>query len=378
MAAACLVRAGVPVLVLEAEPALNLELRGSTFHPPTLDMLDKVGAAAPLIAQGLVAPELQYLNRADGRAARFDLGVLVEVTRHPYRVQAEQYRLTRILLAGLEGKSGFAIRFAAQVAGVAQDEGAVDVTLESGERLAGRWLIGADGARSAVRRSLGVEFAGFTWPERFLVISTREDFRRLIPELVAVNYFADPEEWFFLLQLRELWRCMFPVPAAVDDGTALGAEYAAGRMARILPGHGPYVIAHSTLYRVHQRVAERFRLGRAFLIGDAAHINNPLGGMGLNGGIHDAVNLTERLARVWHGEASESELDRFERQRRGITLAHIQAQSIANKETLEAKGERAAARFQTLVEAAADPAKAYAYALEVAMIGSLRRAAAID
>ena len=109
-------------------------------------------------------------------------------------------------------------------------------------------------------------------------------------------------------------------------------------MAEVVPGISNYEIAHTTLYKVHQRVAKTFRLGRAFLAGDAAHINNPLGGMGMNGGIHDAINLTRRLAEVWHGRAGRRELDRYDKQRRLVTQETIQTQTIQNKKNLESPG----------------------------------------
>jgi 3-(3-hydroxy-phenyl)propionate hydroxylase len=379
VAAAYLAGRGVPVLVLEGGSELSLESRASTFHPPTLDMLDAIGAARPLIAQGLIAPTLQYRTKRDGRIARFDFGGIADVTAHPYRLQAEQFKLTRIVHERYRSHPLFAIEFASPVAAVRQTADQVLVRIgdaAGGREIAGRWLIGADGARSAVRRSLGIEFEGFTWPERFLVVSTPFDFCGVIPDLAPVSYIADPEQWHFLLQIPGLWRVMFPVPPEVDDERALEADYIARQMAGIVPGIARYEVTHRTLYRVHQRVAKRFRQGRVFLAGDAAHVNNPLGGMGMNGGIHDAVNITERLARVWHGESSEDELGRYERQRRGITVEYMQTQTIQNKQNLEARDPAEHAAFKTrLREIAANPQRSREYLMGLSMIASLRRAA---
>jgi 3-(3-hydroxy-phenyl)propionate hydroxylase len=259
--------------------------------------------------------------------------------------------------------------------GVTQDATSVTVGLERGggtESRRGRWLIGADGARSEVRRALGIEFAGFTWPERFLVVSTPHDFHSRIPNLVAVNYVADPERWHFLLEIPGMWRVMFPVASEVSDETARSQAYAQEAMADVLAGVTNYEIVHTTLYHVHQRVAESYRRGRAFLAGDAAHINNPLGGMGMNGGIHDAVDLAARLADVWPGDLPEAELDRYDRQRRGVTLEYVQTQSIQNKRNLENPD----GGFKDTIRAiAADPQRRYDYLLRTSMIASLRRAA---
>jgi 3-(3-hydroxy-phenyl)propionate hydroxylase len=378
VAAAALVRRGVPVTVLEAEPELVRELRGSTFHPPTLDMLDALGAAQPLIEQGLVAPELQFRTKRDGRIAQFNFGLIADLTGHPYRVQSEQFKLTRILLDLLARQPGFAIEFGAAVEDVEQNATGITAVVrrEGGtEHLRGGWMVAADGARSAVRRALGIEFEGFTWPERFLVVSTPYDFREAYPDLVSVNYVADPERWHFFLRVPDLWRIMFPVPAEIADDTATSPGYVQAQMATLVPGKTAYEVAHTTLYRVHQRVAKSYRSGRVFLAGDAAHINNPLGGMGMNGGIHDAVSLAEKLARVWHGAAEAAELDRYERQRRGVTVEFVQKQTIQNKRNLEARDPAAHEEFKhRMREAAADPAKARDYLIGASMIASLRRA----
>jgi 3-(3-hydroxy-phenyl)propionate hydroxylase len=374
-AAANLVARGVPVTVFEAGPGLSEESRASTFHPPTLDMLQRLGAADPLIAQGLEAPRFQYRTKRHGVLAEFDFGAIADQTGHPYRVQCEQSRLTRILLDRLASHPDFDIRFDSPVRNVTRNDAGVAIAVgERGETHAGRWLIGADGARSEVRRALGIAFDGFTWPERFLVVSTPFDFAAVIPDLVEVSYVADPQRWHFLLQIPGLCRVMFPVAAEESDELALTHDFAQSLMATVVPGIMRYEIAHTTLYKVHQRVAATFRLGAAFLAGDAAHINNPLGGMGMNGGIHDAINLTTRMADVWHGRACEDELDRYDRQRRLVTREYIETQSIQNKRNLESDG---VAFGESLRAIAADRQRTHDYLLRVAMIASLRRAEAL-
>jgi len=373
VAAANLVRRGVPVTVLEANAALSEESRASTFHPPTLDMLHGLGAAEPLIAQGLKAPQFQYRTKRDGLIAQFDFAAIADATAHPFRLQCEQSRLTRILLQHLRGNGNFEIIFSSPVRGVTQTADGVEVAvMRSGmETETARWLIGADGARSETRSALDIEFEGFTWPERFLVVSTAFDFHAVIKGLVSVNYVADPQRWHFLLQIPGLWRIMFPIAANESDELALSSAFAQSLMAQLVPGIDRYEIAHTTLYRVHQRVAQTFRKGRAFLIGDAAHINNPLGGMGMNGGIHDAINLTDRLAAVWHGSKGDAELDRFDKQRRLVTKEYVERQSIQNKKNLESPGSEFRDRLAAI---AADPGQTREYLLAVSMISSLRRA----
>ena len=379
-AAAALVRAGVPVTVFEGAAALSRESRASTFHPSTLDMLGDLGVADALVATGLIAPRVQYRTRRDGVIAAFDFAGIADVTRHPYRLQSEQHNLTRIIDRKLRGDSNYSIEFDRRVCAARQDADGVTVTLASADgamhERRGRHLIGADGARSEVRKALGVEFEGFTWPERFLVIGTTFDFRALLPDLDAVSYVADPAQWHFYLQIPGMWRMMFPIAPEVSDETATSRAFARRTLATVQPEAREDDIAHITLYRVHQRVAKTFRVGRAFLVGDAAHINNPLGGMGMNGGIHDAINLTERLVRVWRGATGDAELDRYDRQRRLVTLEYVQKHTIQNKRNLEATDPAEQARLRDEMRAiAADPARTRDYLLRISMIASLKRAA---
>jgi 3-(3-hydroxy-phenyl)propionate hydroxylase len=374
VAAAYLARAGVPVTVFEQGPGLSEESRASTFHPPTLDMLDTLDAAAPLIAQGLKAPTFQYRTKKHGLLAEFDFAAIADATAHPYRLQCEQSKLTRILYQQMRGHPNFALEFGSPVKAVEQTADGVEVTIERDgktERRRGRYLIGADGASSTVRRSLGITFEGFTWPDRLLVVSTPFDFYKVIPGLSSVSYVADPQRWYFLLQIPGLWRAMFLVNEDASDERVQSHEFAQSLMAGVVPGITDYEIAHITLYKVHQRVAATFKLGRAFLVGDAAHINNPLGGMGMNGGIHDAVNLATRLAAAWKGNTPEAELDRFDKQRRLVTLEYIQKYTIQNKKNLESSGDEFGDSLRAI---AADPARTRDYLMRVSMIASLSRA----
>jgi len=379
-AAAALVRAGVPVTVFEAASSLSRESRASTFHPSTLDMLDDLGLCDALVATGLIAPRVQYRTRHDGVIAAFDFAGIADVTRHPYRLQSEQHNLTRIIDDKLKSDPNYRIEFDQRICVARQDADGVTVTLAAADGTTqerrGRFLIGADGARSEVRKAFDIEFEGFTWPERFLVIGTTFDFYALIPGLDAVSYVADPVQWHFYLQIPDLWRMMFPIAPEVSDEIAASRAFARETLATVQPGAREQDIPHVTLYRVHQRVAKTFRAGRVFLAGDAAHINNPLGGMGMNGGIHDAINLSARLARVWRGEAPDAELDRYDRQRRLVTLEYVQKHTIQNKRNLESADPDEQARFRAEMRAiAADPARTRDYLLRISMIASLKRAA---
>lgn len=376
-------RAGVAVIVLEANPDLAEDLRASTFHPPTLDMLAGLGVVDDMIALGVTAPVWQVRERSGGLVAAFDLSILKGDSEHPYRLQCEQYKLARLIKERIEALPEIDVRFSNRLAGLAQDADGVDVRVEdvgSGERyeLRAGYLIGCDGTGSQVRQSLGVAYEGFTYPERFFSISTPFDFAAAIPGLAHVSYFADPQEWCFLLRVPELWRVMFPIPAAEPDELTRSDAMVERRLQGVLARAEPYAVVHRTLYRVQQRIAATYRVGRVLLAGDAAHNNNPLGGMGLNSGLHDAFNLAEKLFAVIRGEADTALLDRYVRQRRWVSVEHVNQMAARNKRLLETRDPEARRRgLDELRRTAADPAKAYEFLLNSSLIAGLRRAAAL-
>ena len=383
-AALRLAQAGVPVVLLEGLAALPETLRASTFHPPTLDMLDELGMTQPLQAQGLVCPRYQYRDRRTDEIAEFDLGHLAADTRHPYRLQVEQWKYTRLVWQELQTRHAnrAECHFNHAVKGVHQHNTGVDVLVwDHGQEktLRGSYLIAADGADSAVRKAVAIEFEGFTWPEKFLVASTPFPLETKFRRLADVNYIADPEEWLVLLRIPTLWRVLIPTdPTVEDDARWLSDRWIQDRLHHMAPHDTDYEIVHRSIYRVHQRVAKIWRRGRVMLTGDAAHINNPLGGMGMNGGIHDAWNLADKLIRIHHGEAEDPLLDLYERQRREICVRFVQEHTINNKKLLESKDPDIQQKRQAdLMRAAGDADLSRAFLLKTSMIQSLREAAEI-
>ncbi|WP_280501433.1 FAD-dependent oxidoreductase [Nocardia farcinica] len=361
-AALTLARRGIRVTVLEQGATLAAESRASTFHPPTLEMLDRLGVAGPLLERGIIAPTFQYRDRRGGEIATLDLAVLAADTPFPYRVQCEQSTLTPILLDALPSHAE--VRFGQRVHDVVRHGEVVEVHTEHGV-LRADWLIGADGAHSAVRKALGADFAGATYPERFLVASVAEDLAAALPGIAPINYVFDPREWLVLLRTPRHWRVLLPTP----DGTPDDAEIA--RLPERLTGVAdlgrPWRVLHASLYRVHQRVADRFRHGRVLLAGDAAHVNNPLGGLGMNSGIHDAVIMADALADVLDGGPDEA-LSEAARRRRTVAVEHVQRTSHDNWSRIRADS---AAEHERLRRLAADPAAARAYLRRACLIDSL-------
>jgi 3-(3-hydroxy-phenyl)propionate hydroxylase len=371
-------RAGVETLLLEREADLAVDLRASTFHPPSLDMLDDLGVAGAMIARGLRVDRYQYRDRRTGETAEFDMRVIADETRHPFRLQLEQYELTRIIRDALEGIACVTQRFGAPVTAVAQDDDGVTVT-SNGQAIRGAFLVAADGASSTVRKAIGVGYGGFTYEEMFLVASTSFPFEKAFPGLAWVSYVSDPEEWCVLLRTEKLWRVLWPTTPGPPDAHWLSDDHVRGRLKALHPDAEHAPIGHRTLYNVHQRVAETYVRGRVILAGDAAHINNPLGGMGMNGGLHDAINLADKLVAILTGGGDHRErLSLYDRQRRLTATAFVQRHTIENKALMEARDPDAQAKRQAaLMAAAADPVKARAFVRERAMIDCLEASLAI-
>lgn len=378
-----LAQAGIPVVLLEALEDLPQTLRASTFHPPSLDMIEELGLIAPLEEQGLVCRYYQYRDRRTGEIAEFDLDVLREDTRHPYRLQVEQWKYTRLVWDELTARYPHAdCRFDTAVKGLHQTTSEVEVLVwENGVEkiLEGSFVVACEGADSALRKAAAIQFEGFTYPERFLVASTPFPLETKFHRLALVNYVSDPEEWLVLLRTPSLWRVLIPTdPAVENDALWLSDQWIQDRLHHMAPHDSDYEIIHRTLYRVHQRVAKTYRRGRLLLAGDAAHINNPLGGMGMNGGIHDAWNLAEKLIAVHAGGDAGELLDRYDRQRREICIRFVQEHTIRNKQLLESKDpEIQRKRQEDYMRRAADPVLAREFLLKTSMIQSLRDAAQI-
>ncbi len=378
-------RQGVPVRLFDENAAPQADPRAATTHPATLELLADDGLAADMAQAGLVAPIFQFWDRPSGElVAEFDHAVLKDDTRFPYVVQCEQFKTARLILARLRNLSNVEVCFGHTVTGVEQGGGKVTVSVRGpggNIKYTGDYLIGADGGRSTVRKECGIDFEGFTWPERFIVLTTPYDFEAERGYCYR-SYFADVGAWCNCFKVSAdgppgLWRTVYPVDPAEREEDIMSDAGVEARMQAFFPAPRPYEIVHRNLYITHQRVAARFRQGRVLLAGDAAHVNNPIGGMGLNGGIQDAANLCGKLAQVLDG-GDERLLDLYDRQRRTVAVEFVQEQSIANKKRLEAREPEARKRnFDELRAIAADPARARQFLLRTSMIASQRRADAM-
>lgn len=380
MAATLLQQRGIAFTLVEKEPVLSTDLRASTFHPPTLDMLDRLGIADALIAQGRISPTWQVRMHPSGARAVFDLACVADHTRHPYRLQCKQSVLCRILLDRLRN-AGADIRMGMAIESVSQDDESVRSVLRdaAGDRheMRSRFLIAADGAHSAVRKALGVALTGKTYPETTILATTTFPFEEHLEGLSNVNYVWKTGGTFSLLHLADLWRCSLYPDGNETIDEALEPASVERKLQEIAPVAGGHVVGEVRAYRIHMRIVDDYRHGRILLAGDAAHMNSPSGGMGMNGGIHDAAELVATLADVFDGQPL-SHLDRYTRRRRPIAQEDILVQSDRNRARMQERDpEKRLETLHGLQRLAADPVASREYLLRTSMFEGLRKAAAI-
>jgi len=375
----------IPVTVLEAHHELFMDLRAGSFHPPTMEVLEPTGITKKLLEIGIVVPAWQLRDRRDGVVGTFELASLLkDETPYPYRLHLEQHRYTPLVYDMLREIPHVDVKFSARVTNVTQDADGVKVKAETPngtETFEGKWVIGCDGGGSVVRKSADIDLEGFTWPEKFALVSTPYDLGQ--HGFTDTAYISHPVEWCAVFRLPDvgppgLWRFLYGCRADESDEESLDGDKIEARLQAVVPKSGRYEIRHKTIYRVHQRVAATFRKGRMLLAGDAAHLNNPIGGFGLNSGLQDAMNLTDKLVNVWRGYQDEDVLDRYVRQRRTANVEYVQESSIKNKRTLEEADDKLRReRLEEMRVASQTPHLAKEIVMKSSMIASMRRANSI-
>jgi len=382
-----LAQAGLNVSLVETlgdDNVLEQVPRAGTNHPATLEMYDRLGLYQKLEPRGIIAPEFHYWERHEGKLiAAFDHAILKNDTRFPYVLQCERIKIVEEALKLAKAHPNIDLRLKTEFVSFEQDANGVKahVVHSAGENetIEGRYLVSAEGARSIVRKDLGIAFEGFTYDDRTLNIEVAYDFRK--HGYAHRNYISDPHEWSNLFHWKgppDRWRVHFPTDPNADEDALMQPEVLQAKLQSFLPTGKPFDIVGSNLYVVHQRVAGKFRAGRAILAGDSAHVNSPIGAMGMNSGIHDAINLADKLIAIARGEADASVLDRYERQRRHVAVAHTQAQTMRNKKLLAEQDPAVRQRnHDELRRTAEDPKLARKFLLRTALFESLKEAEAI-
>jgi 3-(3-hydroxy-phenyl)propionate hydroxylase len=374
---------GLSIRVIEKGSGIEEDLRASTFHPPTMDMLAASGVTDELIADGLPCPTWQIRLHPSGDRAVFDLSVLSDLTAYPFRLQCEQWKLSRALYKRVAALPNVEIMFDAEALEITQDDAGVSVTVDvAGEPRVFRapYLAGCDGARSVVRKSVGLEFAGQTYPETTLLATTLFPFEDHLEGLSNVSYcWRDHGVNFSLLKVPGRWRVSIYPEEGLSIEEQITSEALNAALQEIIPQPQPYEVMERRPYRVHMRIVPNYRAGRVLLAGDAAHLNSPSGGMGLNGGLHDAFELSRALAAVLVDGADPSRLDLYDRRRRPIAREEILAQADRNRARMrERDPEKRRELLAGLQAITGDRARMRDYLIKSSMLEGLKRAAAID
>ena len=371
---------GIPVTVVERNTNVGDDIRASTFHPPSLEMMEPYGITEQMVAAGEVVPEWQIRMHVTGEKVLFDLGRIADLTPYPFRLQFEQSSLCILLDRMLREEPLAEVIYGTELIGAEQDGGGVTVQARSGsgERtFIGKFLIAADGGASTVRGLLDIPFDGSMYPERTVLVTTPFPFADHIEGLSGVSYCWHETGNFALLKLPSRWRASLYFPESLSVDEVLSDDYLQEQLLEICPNSDRFEILDKREYRVHQRIVPGYNHGRILLAGDAAHLNSPTGGMGLNGGLHDAHNLTEKLNDIWHG-GDLGLLDLYSRQRHPVAKNQIIEQADQNRKRMTEKSlEKRREHFAALQAIAADDDKCRAFLRRSSMIEGLELASRI-
>ncbi|TWB87758.1 3-(3-hydroxy-phenyl)propionate hydroxylase/6-hydroxy-3-succinoylpyridine 3-monooxygenase [Bradyrhizobium macuxiense] len=322
IAALGLAKSGVSVTVLERANGIIESPRAITYHWSCLEGLSELGLLDDALRVGFSKQDYSYIEFATGERIDFSLDVLEGLTKFPYNLHLGQHRLAEIALRKLAACPNVTVHWGVDVTDVKQNaEGvSVDAIGPDGKvEFRSGWLVGADGAGSTVRSKIGLEFDGITWPKRFVAANLRLDFAKY--GFARTTFLIDSTYGAIIVKLdqKDLWRCTY------SEDLNLPEESIPERLRKFLEVIVPaakddYALDAYSPYRMHQRAASTFRVGRVLLAGDAAHATNPSGGYGLVGGLFDVYALYKALAAVVQGRAGDETLDRYAEDRRRVFL----------------------------------------------------------
>jgi 3-(3-hydroxy-phenyl)propionate hydroxylase/6-hydroxy-3-succinoylpyridine 3-monooxygenase len=353
-----LARAGVPVTVLEAEHAVIDSPRAMVYHWALHEDLHRLGLLEEVERRGFRKDDYGYRVHATGEMVTYNLDGLAGETPFPYNIHLGQDELCALVLERLQDLPDVSVRWGTRVTGMSQasaEEIVIDAVSDQGEdQLRAAWAIGCDGARSTMRRLLGLTFEGMTWDTRFVATNVYFDFHA--HGYTRSVFLMDDVHGAVIAKINDdnLWRVTYSEDLSLAEETI--SDRVGDHFAAILPGGGPYELERFAGYRLHQRSVQRMRVGRALLAGDAAHATNPTGGFGLTGGLFDAFALIDTLHAVLQG-ADPAALDRWERERRRVFNEVASPAATRMKHTVydsdRATAERTCAELRRMIE---DPA----------------------
>lgn len=332
IAALGLAKSGVEVNVLERGKGIVASPRAIAYHWSCLEGLSELGLLDEALQVGFSKQDYCFIEFATGERVEYSLDVLEGRTKFPFNLHLGQDLLAEIVLRKLAAYPNVTVHWGVNVTDIKQDAEGVSVEAvgPSGNlEFRSGWLVGADGAGSTVRTKLGLEFEGITWPKRFVAANIYLDFAKY--GFARSTFLIDSTYGAIIAKLdrNDLWRCTY------SEDLDLPEESIPERMKKflevIVPEAKDYKLDAYSPYRMHQRAATKFRVGRVLLAGDAAHATNPCGGYGLVGGLFDVYALYKALAAVVQGRAGDEVLDKYAEDRRRVFLEVVSPAATENK-----------------------------------------------
>lgn len=327
-----LAQAGVRVTVVERGQEIVASPRAITYHWSALDGIARLGLLEEALQLGFAKQDYCFLDFQTGEQINYSLEILEGRTPYPYNLHLGQDLLADIALRRLQQLPHAEVRWGTAVRGITQDANGVTLHAEGPQGnvdLRAGWVVGADGAASVVRRALGVEFEGMTWSKRFIAANVRYDFSK--HGYARTTFLIDSTYGAIIVKLDkdDLWRCTYSEPLELPEQSI--AERMPAYFNVILPGARDIEVDAFAPYRMHQRAATQYRVGRVLLAGDAAHATNPSGAYGLTTGLFDVFVLYDALAAVIRGAADDEVLDRYSSERRQRFLEIVSPAAVATK-----------------------------------------------
>ena len=326
--ALALVRRNVACRVISDSGGPGRESRAMVVQARTLEFYGQLGFADEIVAQGIVAETAHVREGGEAGPSREVLSISFKemgggLSPYPFALAYPQDDHERFLIDKLR-REGCEVEWGATLTHFREEEQGIRATIEhqSGrtEETEIAYICGCDGARSCVRETLHLGFPGGTYEQLFYVADVK--IARGSPRDLFINLGDHILTLMFPVRSSGMQRLIGLVPPELSDRHELRFEDIRSRVEPQLDIQVTEVNWFST-YRVHHRVADRFRVGRAFLVGDAGHIHSPAGGQGMNTGIGDAVNLGWKLAHVVQSRAHPSLLDTYEPERIGFARSLV-------------------------------------------------------
>jgi 3-(3-hydroxy-phenyl)propionate hydroxylase len=311
---------GVEFRLFEEDGTFSSDTKAGTILTRTIEAFRRYGVDRAVLSRALRLDEIGEIERATNlRRNSVMTENLIDETRFPFVINLPQHHLEPVLAEALASLPEGAVNLEHKFLSFDQSADGVLARFETPDgpsEVEGSYLLACDGGRSAVRSQLGIEVEGQSLDVRYMLVDVKVDLDYANPrDYPYLAYFADPREWMILVRQPHCWRLLFPLAPGADEATPSDLE---AKARHFIGEVSSLEVLNTVTYRVHHRIAARWRERRAFLCGDAAHLITPMWALGLNTGVLDTLNLPWRLAWVARGWAEDSLLDGYAREQRPL------------------------------------------------------------